>query len=333
MIKPARLGSSVGMTLAHAPAERAARPRPGVRVRHAGRRRALSGRRARPRGRRDRQRAAARHLWARRDRGRPRVLRLRREVHARVCRRRRRAPTCPTSQRIAMQKLARDAYRSVGAEGFARVDFLVAADRIFLSEINTIPGFTPDQPVPDDAGRGGPRLHGRLPADHRSRHRTPRLAVGDPPLGSGPASMTRRPVKFHAAAARRPESAPGGARGLAPGRTFEVTRGAADARRGRVRRTRRDAGPGILGRWRLTPATGGGPPGAPRVGGQFLWPVDDVGVHARADGTADAPVDDRGRAGERRRHGLRDQPLRRSHGADRGPPQDAPGGRRRPRQG
>ena len=49
----------------------------------------------------------------------------------------------PASMRLTMQKLARDAYRSVGAEGFARVDFLVRDGAIYLSEINTIPGFTP----------------------------------------------------------------------------------------------------------------------------------------------------------------------------------------------
>ena len=47
------------------------------------------------------------------------------------------------AQREAMRKLARDAYRSSGAEGFARVDFLVQGDAMYLSEINTIPGFTP----------------------------------------------------------------------------------------------------------------------------------------------------------------------------------------------
>jgi D-alanine-D-alanine ligase len=47
----------------------------------------------------------------------------------------------PTRQLIL--KYARDAYRSIGAEGFARVDFFVTADGVFLSEINTIPGFTP----------------------------------------------------------------------------------------------------------------------------------------------------------------------------------------------
>jgi D-alanine-D-alanine ligase len=47
-------------------------------------------------------------------------------------------------QRAIMHKISRDAYRAIGAEGFARLDFLVTADdAIYLSEINTIPGFTP----------------------------------------------------------------------------------------------------------------------------------------------------------------------------------------------
>jgi D-alanine-D-alanine ligase len=49
----------------------------------------------------------------------------------------------PDAMRELMKKLARDAYRSLGTEGFARVDFLVRDDAIYLSEINTIPGFTP----------------------------------------------------------------------------------------------------------------------------------------------------------------------------------------------
>jgi D-alanine-D-alanine ligase len=49
----------------------------------------------------------------------------------------------PDSMRELMRKLARDAYRSLGTEGFARVDFLVRDDAIYISEINTIPGFTP----------------------------------------------------------------------------------------------------------------------------------------------------------------------------------------------
>jgi D-alanine-D-alanine ligase len=49
----------------------------------------------------------------------------------------------PAAMRATILKYARDAYRSVGAAGFARVDFLVRSDEVFLSEINTIPGFTP----------------------------------------------------------------------------------------------------------------------------------------------------------------------------------------------
>jgi D-alanine-D-alanine ligase len=45
--------------------------------------------------------------------------------------------------RATIHKIARDAYRATGAEGFARLDFLLVGDSIYLSEINTIPGFTP----------------------------------------------------------------------------------------------------------------------------------------------------------------------------------------------
>ena len=49
----------------------------------------------------------------------------------------------PAPMRATILKYARDAYRSVGAAGFARVDFLLRGDQVYLSEINTIPGFTP----------------------------------------------------------------------------------------------------------------------------------------------------------------------------------------------
>jgi D-alanine-D-alanine ligase len=58
-------------------------------------------------------------------------------------------------QRALVLKLARDAYRAIGAEGFARVDFLVADDRVYISEINTIPGFTPISLFPRMAADGG----------------------------------------------------------------------------------------------------------------------------------------------------------------------------------
>jgi D-alanine-D-alanine ligase len=61
----------------------------------------------------------------------------------------------PAGMKASMLKIARDAYRAIGAEGFARIDFLVAGDQVFLSEINTIPGFTPISlfpTMPSEAG-------------------------------------------------------------------------------------------------------------------------------------------------------------------------------------
>ncbi len=59
------------------------------------------------------------------------------------------------AQRAAMLKLARDAYRAVGAEGFARIDFLLAGETLVVSEINTIPGFTPISLFPALCAAGG----------------------------------------------------------------------------------------------------------------------------------------------------------------------------------
>ena len=58
-------------------------------------------------------------------------------------------------ERAIIHKLSRDVYRSIGAEGFARIDFLVAGDRIIVSEINTIPGFTPISLFPTMPSEGG----------------------------------------------------------------------------------------------------------------------------------------------------------------------------------
>jgi len=56
-----------------------------------------------------------------------------------------RLPTeLPAARVDEIQKLAVDAYSAVGCEGMARVDFLLedSSGEAFLSEINTIPGFT-----------------------------------------------------------------------------------------------------------------------------------------------------------------------------------------------
>jgi D-alanine-D-alanine ligase len=57
--------------------------------------------------------------------------------------------------RATVLKLARDAYRAIGTEGFARIDFLLAGETLVLSEINTIPGFTPISLFPAMAAAGG----------------------------------------------------------------------------------------------------------------------------------------------------------------------------------
>ncbi len=46
-------------------------------------------------------------------------------------------------QHRAILGLARDAYVAIGCEGFARIDFLLGGETLVVSEVNTIPGFTP----------------------------------------------------------------------------------------------------------------------------------------------------------------------------------------------
>ena len=41
-----------------------------------------------------------------------------------------------------LREIAKKAYRAVGCNGMARVDFFVTDEGIILNEINTIPGFT-----------------------------------------------------------------------------------------------------------------------------------------------------------------------------------------------
>ncbi len=59
------------------------------------------------------------------------------------------------AQKATIRKLGRDTYRAVGAEGFARIDFLVTGETIVVSEINTIPGFTPISLFPALCAEGG----------------------------------------------------------------------------------------------------------------------------------------------------------------------------------
>jgi D-alanine-D-alanine ligase len=55
----------------------------------------------------------------------------------------------PTEVAARIDAIARDAYRAIGARGMARVDFFLDVDgSLYLNEINTIPGFTPNSMFP-----------------------------------------------------------------------------------------------------------------------------------------------------------------------------------------
>lgn len=73
----------------------------------------------------------------------------------------------PEDQLDEVRRLAVACYRAVGCEGMARVDFLLepATDTIYISEINTIPGFTSISMYPkmwEVSGLPYPRLIDRL---------------------------------------------------------------------------------------------------------------------------------------------------------------------------
>jgi D-alanine-D-alanine ligase len=53
-----------------------------------------------------------------------------------------------------IREMARVAYAAIGCEGFARLDLLVSGGGVFVSEINTIPGFTPISLFPQMAAIG-----------------------------------------------------------------------------------------------------------------------------------------------------------------------------------
>jgi D-alanine-D-alanine ligase len=64
-----------------------------------------------------------------------------------------------------LKELALAAYHAVDCAGLARVDFLVSAEEVFLSEMNTLPGFTATSMYPKQAelaGIGFDRLIDRL---------------------------------------------------------------------------------------------------------------------------------------------------------------------------
>ena len=70
--------------------------------------------------------------------------------------------------------LAEQAFRATGCSGMARVDFFVEDERVLVSEINTIPGFTQTSAYPrlmETAGVPFPDLFNRLLEDARADFR------------------------------------------------------------------------------------------------------------------------------------------------------------------
>ena len=151
---------------------RGARPGLPVRRRRAGR--GLRRRRPRPRGLDHRQRPRpARGVRPGRGRVRPRVLRLRREVHARPVREldpRRGARGDPPGP-------AQDRPRHVPGDrrrGLRPGRLPARRRRRLPVRDQHDPGVHPDQPLPDDAGRGRLHVRRRVRPDRRPRARAPR---------------------------------------------------------------------------------------------------------------------------------------------------------------
>jgi D-alanine-D-alanine ligase len=54
-----------------------------------------------------------------------------------------------------LKELSLAAYRAVDCAGMARIDFLVTADEAYISEMNTLPGFTATSMYPKQAEQAG----------------------------------------------------------------------------------------------------------------------------------------------------------------------------------
>jgi D-alanine-D-alanine ligase len=143
MVKPARLGSSVGMTIAHEPGERAAALDVAFRYDDL----VLVERYLA--GARDLEVAVIGNEPDRLELYGPGEIISGHEFYDYAAKytpgmsETTQTAEVTDAQRATILKLARDTYRAVGCEGFARIDFLVAGDEIVVSEVNTIPGFTP----------------------------------------------------------------------------------------------------------------------------------------------------------------------------------------------
>ena len=155
MIKPARLGSSVGMTLAHTPGER------GSALDEAFRYDTVALAEQYLPDARDLEVSVIGNDPAKLELYGPGEIISSREFYDYAAKY---TPglsetgtraEVPAVLRATILKFARDTYRAIGAEGFARIDFLLAGSTLVVSEINTIPGFTPISLFPTLPAEGG----------------------------------------------------------------------------------------------------------------------------------------------------------------------------------
>jgi D-alanine-D-alanine ligase len=82
----------------------------------------------------------------------------------------------PKNEIVEMRRLAIECFKAVGCEGMGRVDFLreTATAKIFINEINTVPGFTSISMYPKMWAYSGipyPELIDRLIALAFERHK------------------------------------------------------------------------------------------------------------------------------------------------------------------
>jgi D-alanine-D-alanine ligase len=96
--------------------------------------------------------------------------------------------TLPDETAATMRRLALETFRAVDGEGLARIDFFLDRDseRVFVNEINTMPGFTSASMFPklwDASGVPFPELATRLVELGLARHRarSARRIAFDPP--------------------------------------------------------------------------------------------------------------------------------------------------------
>ncbi len=237
-VKPARAGSSLGITKVKGPADLDAADRGGPPARPQG------GRRGGDRRPRDRVRGA-RSRWTA---GRPRPAcrarsgcvrgtsstTSRPSTSTRTPSTSTARPTCRTRSSTASASWRPATFEALGCEGLARVDFFVTrTDEVLVNEINTMPGFTPfsmyprmweaDRPVVPGARRPAPAARARPPDRpaliFRLRPLRRRPVGGDAPADGDPAVSRRRRGRSWGAPGRPARGPRAPRRRRSPGRT------------------------------------------------------------------------------------------------------------------